>query len=491
MKLLTARFMLIGLVSLAACSVDQQADVRAYRTILDLGPAPEVGPSGPLRLQDALRLTNAYNENLSIEGENYVQSLADRQRNAASLLPTLDLFGNLTFRDNSGGDSGGSTGGTKSTLFDAGLGAQYTLFTGLTDFNRVKAADFTTEQGRWLLLDLRESILLDTARAYYSVLLSERLVNVLESSLVVQEERLRDVRGRQDVGFARPLDVAQIESQVSATQVLLLDARNFVRVGRSALTLLVGADASGMPLTDAYELPAEMPSSRDLLAIALSQRQDLAAAVLSAEASRATVDSEIGRYFPTVTVNLDYFLTRDTIPTQRDWTGLLTVNLPLFTAGRIHADVRDAWSRFRQDLLRFSLTKREIRRDVEVAQANLEVAQQRLLELNNQLRAAQEALRQAEASYNAGLGTNLERIAAQDQLLSAQVGLAREDFNVKIAYLVAMRAAGALTQAVVGVVPMPPPQTTPPESPFIITPSAGAPAVPAPDSEHEADAEAR
>ncbi len=474
----------VGLLA-AGCAVDQRKEVQLYRSVVDLGPLPPApAPGAPLSLDDALRLANAYNERLSMEGENYLQALIDRQRAASSLLPTLDLFATYVFRERTGGgpadDGSGRTSQGESRLFDAGIGAQYTLFSGFSNLNRVRAADASIEQRRWLLLDVREALLLETARAYYAVLSAERLIQVLESSVAVQEERLRDVRGRAEVGFARPLDVAQIEAQASQTRVTLLDARNQLALARSALVLLTGAEVAESPLTDGFEVPSTIPSPEVFLDMALAYRQDLAAAEAAARAARTLVDAEIGRYYPTVTLNLDYFLTRDTLPTDRDWAGLLSVNLPLFSAGRIDADVRAAWSEFRQRVLDYSLVRRSIRSDVETAYADLAAAGRRLEELGYQLRAATEALRQAEAAYEAGLGTNLERISAQDQVLSAQVRLASEEFNRKAAYLAVLRATGALAAGAGGAPPPPDGAAAPeadrpaPTSPFLNLPGAPA-----------------
>lgn len=488
--------LLIAAVLLAGCSVDQRREVGRYRSVVEIeAPAPEHRPGEPLSLAMAARLTNAVNERLSIEGEAYLQALIDRQRAASALMPTLDLFGNLTVREKAGGSPGdnpdapGGGGGSQSetTLFDGGLRAQYTLLTGLTDFNRVRAADLTAEQRRWLLLDLRESLLLETARAYYAVLIAERQVAVLESSVAVQEARLRDILGRQRVGFARPLDVAQIEAQASQTRVALLDARNQAATSRAALSLLTGIDASSIELTDGFEPAHEQIDGGALAALAARHRADLHAALLAAQAARATVDAEIGRYYPTVSLNLDYFLTRDSTPTDRDWTSLLSISLPLFSAGRIDADVRTAWSRFRQAVLNHSLVRRQIERDLAVALADLYATRLRVAELSYQVRAAQEALRQAEAAYHAGLGTNLERITAQDQVLTAEVGLVREQFSEKIAALAAARAAGVLTSAVTGLpieLPPAPEPAGPPDSPFVIRPAPGASptALPTPSS---------
>jgi outer membrane protein TolC len=476
--------LILALTLLACgCAVDQRAEVSTYRDLAGVGgEAMDVPADTPLSLEEALRLAASNNERLGIEGENLVQALAEKQRATASLLPTLDVFGNFTFRENVGGGGGGTdnSGGSstsRNTIFDGGLRGQYTLLTGMSDFANMRALDATIEQRRWLLLDLRETLLLETARAYYAVAAAEQLVNVIESSAAVQAERLRDIRGRQQVGFARPLDVAQIESQASATAVTLLNAQNALRNGRSLLALLTGAQVHESPLTDGFEPPSGPMGGvphQGLIDLAHANRQDVIAADASVRSARELVNTAIGRYYPTVTLNIDYFLTRQSVPTDRDWAGILSISLPIFSAGQIDADVRSAWSVFRQELLRYSLTRRQIEADVRIAHEELRSAGLRVAELERQVTSAEEALRQAEASYAAGLGTNLERIAAQDQVLGAQLALARERYGLKIAYLALRRATGTLTATSIGDVPVPPPPRFAgvdlPDSPFINAP---------------------
>lgn len=448
------------------CTVDQQSEISRYRAVSDLSRVPAFSPGAPLSLEDAVLLANAYNERLSIQGELYLQALLEQKRRAAALMPTLDLFGDQFLRENNSA--------LRSTAFDGGVSGQYTLLTGATDFNSVKAAEADARSRRWLLLDLREALMLETARAYYSVLRAERLVEVLRSSSVVQQERLRDIRARQAVGFARPLDVAQIESQSSETMVTLLDAQNALARARSALILLTGVEAQDSLLTDGFAIPDSTPALTTLLTDAYRTRQDLLAARASADAARADVDAAFGQYFPSIRLALDYFLVRDSAPTDLDLSSLISINLPLFTGWRIDAEVRAAWSVFRQRVLEYSALRRQVRLDIETALADLDSSRQRVVELNAQLAAAAEALRQAEASYQAGLGTNLERVAAQDQLLNAQLRQASEEFTLKIAVLALQRAGGRLTQDLAFAPPVAaaPEEQAPPDSPFIILPPA-------------------
>jgi outer membrane protein TolC len=84
---------------------------------------------------------------------------------------------------------------------------------------------------------------------------------------------------------------------------------------------------------------------------------------------------------------------------------------------------------------------------------NLTADVQQIDQLGIRQPAAREALRQADAAYGAGLGTNLVRLIAQDQLLSAELALTEEQFNHIVDYLRLLRAAGLLD---IGLTALPP-----------------------------------
>src|SRR5204863_5368674 len=98
-------------------------------------------------------------------------------------------------------------------------------------------------------------------------------------------------------------------------------------------------------------------------------------------------------------------------------------------AGQLEAEVRRAWSLLRQAALAESLTRRDALQGVRLAYENVAASRQRLTELATQVQAAREALEQAEGSYRVGLATNLERLTAQSDLLSAELQLASERFD--------------------------------------------------------------
>lgn len=449
-------------LTLGACATDQRADVETYRSLSD-PPGSYVVPlaGSPLSLVDALQLTARYNEQISVGGELYIQALAARQRAAAALRPTLDLFSSTALNENTGDGPIDQT--------DAGVSGQYRLLTGLGDLRNVDAGDARIRSRRWLILDLRESLLLQTARAYYEVLRAERLIAVLEASVQSQLVRFEDAKARNEVGFTRPLDVAQIEAQVSRTRAQLISAVRQGAEARSTLALLTNADVSGSPLSDGFEASGDPGDESELWRVARTRRQDVLAARAEADAARLLVDGAISQFYPAVTLNLDYFLLRTPDDSPAAIAAMIEVRFPVFSAGRIEAEVRSAWSVFRQAVLEYRLRERECRRDIETASVQLRASLDRVIELRTQVRVAKQALALAEASYQAGLGTNLERITAQDQLLSAELEAASEEFTAKFASLALLRACGVLSSDRLGTT-LPEPteaERAPPDAPFL------------------------
>ena len=450
------------------CAVDERKDVERYRSILDAG-VPEVAfaPGEPLTLESALRLANAHNEQIAVGGEDYVQALIDKDRTAAAFLPAVSLIPSYSFADDGddrrngqsgddigdpgdpddeagGGGGGGRNTSTGNANLDVPLNLRMNLFNGFRDVATRRRAGSEIERQRSLMLDLQAVVLLDVARTYYQVLRSEQSVRVLENSVKVQGERVRDMQARNRAGVARPLDVAQTEAQASATRASLIVARNDVRNGRTVLSFLVGRDVSASPLADELALPAMLPTLDESLADAERSRQDLSAARAAVETAGAEVSQAVGQYYPSVNFNFNYYLERQSNPEDSLFNGLISANLPIFTGGVIHQNVRAALSRLRQAKLLESNARREVEQDVRLAYSNFEAAGERLAELQISQDAAREALRQAEGNYNAGRATNLERLVAQDQVLSAELDLATAANERKISYLNLQRVLGRM-----------------------------------------------
>jgi outer membrane protein len=435
------------LLTLSGCAVKQKQEVQVYRKVLDARmPATAPYADEPLTLARALQLANQTNESLARSGEDYLQALIDRDRAAASFLPTISLAPSYALQDKAGGSgNGGGGGGNDTHRLDVPANGQANLFNGFRDVANYKRAGFTIAQRKALLLDLQESILLDVAQTYYQVLRSERSVGVLQNSLTLQEQRLADVRGQQQAGLARPLDVSQSQADAAATRTSLIQARSDVRNGRTLLGFLIGRPLGTIPLADHLAVPEQVAAMKQLLQWAARDRQDIRAAESAVEAARQQVEVALGAYYPSLTLDVNAYLYRESLPTDSAWNALLSARIPIFQAGLIRADVRTAWSQLRQAMLDAALARRQSAQQVRTAYENFTASAQTLAALATQVQAAQAALQQAEASYRVGLATNLERLTAQNTLLSAQLQQASAAYDQKVFYLDLLRATGRLS----------------------------------------------
>lgn len=462
-RLFSSRLLLTALVALASgCAVDRQKEIDLYRQVLDdpSSQAIEYASGEPLSLSAALMLANQHNEQLALAGEDYVQALIEKDRAAVNFFPTITLVPSYSIADESD-DSGGrrvSGGGTadpnellnRSSLstgdgrLDVPVNANMNVFRGFRDVANLRRARADIERFKALLLDLKATVMLDVASTYYQVLRSEATVRVLESTSQLQDARVAEMRAKDRLGAARKLDVAQAEAQAANTRAQLVGARSDVRNARTLLSFLIAAPVGEAALQDRLEVPPEPIDLAASMERATARRQDLAAARAAVLAAGQNVKAAIGQYFPSISINYNYYLSRQSNPDDSLWNALISLNLPIFTAGRIHADVRTAMSQLRQAELNEQYIRRQILQQATQAIENLDASRRRLVELRIAVDSAQQALDVAEGNYAAGTGIYLERLVAQDQLLVAQLQFSNEQYNQKLQYLNLMRIIGEL-----------------------------------------------
>ncbi len=445
------------LFPLSAC-VNQRSEVMTYRKVVDAGqPRPKsYQPGEPLSLARAMALANEDNEQIALQGENYLQALIAKNRAVSNFLPTVSFQPQYSIQqpDNvsakygvSPQESAASNGfrldGRTWQQGQAPVVGNMNL--SFVSYPNLLSTEQTIVQQRQLLIDAQATLLLQVAQTYYQILTSERQVVVLEDSLKLQQARLVDARSRFQNHLALALEVSQTEAEVAATEATLTQAKNDVRNGRHTLAFLIGVSEVDGPLIDNVSVPKAIPSMDEFRACAAATRQDLLAADASVRAAKYAVDAAIAQYYPSVSINVAGFLYREYFSQASKWDAILIANLPIFSAGIIEADVRQAWSHLRQEALYQAELRRQIDRDVQIAYDNLIASQKLLVNFQEEVTAANDALNQSEQLVRNQLAIPLDVLTAQVTLLDAQLNYASEDFSRTIYYLDLMRITGQLT----------------------------------------------
>ncbi len=440
---------LLLVLFVSGCAVNQERDVKLYRDVLDAemsAPDRSFSPENPLTLEQAMELANAHNEQLAITGEDFLQTLINKDRAFAAFLPTIRLAPAFMRQEKTslGADNPLITEFMPEETMDLPIEGNMNLNL-VRDWKSLKAADASIRMKRAGLLDRQSILMLDVAETYYQIMHSEEKARVLQNTLGVYNCRLMDVRVKARVGVARPMDVSLAEAQLAEIQNRLIQVADDVKNGRTMLAFLIGVSEIAGPLTNRLAVSSAGRQMAHLQMLADSHRQDLIAAHETVALATAEVEAAWGKYFPEISLNLSSYLSRDSFPSDVDWTAVIQANIPIFSAGLIHADVRAAYSKLRQAHLAERYIQRKVQKDLQLALDNLERDDQQIHQLGIQVTAAQAGLKQANAAFSAGIGTNLERLTAQDGLLSAELALTTATFNFNIDYLRLLRAAGVLT----------------------------------------------
>jgi NodT family efflux transporter outer membrane factor (OMF) lipoprotein len=334
------------------------------------------------------------------------------------------------------------TGGSLQTLPD-----ETSLFSGLVDMSweidlfggirrQVQAAqaDLTAQQEdrRNVLI----SLLGDVATNYAQVRGYQMRLKIARHNIATQEDTLKLTRDLVNAGQATERDVAQSEALLETTRASLSLLDSGLQTAIHRLGVLLGlepgalagelAASAPLPLTPP-EVPVGLPS--DLL----KRRPDIRRAEAQLVAATARMGQAKADYFPTL--SLTGSAGREGTELRALTLGLSNVfsigpsiNLPIFTGGKIRSNVAVQTARMKQAEVTYESTVLTALEETDNALVNLDNERERRNCLQEVVRASQTTLELAQIQYRAGLTDFLtvldsERTLAgdQDQLAQSQV----------------------------------------------------------------------
>lgn len=288
----------------------------------------------------------------------------------------------------------------------------------------------------------------DLARAYYELLEFDEELRISRDTLAARQEALRLVEARMEQGVSNQLEVDQAAVLVHTAAGRIPLVEQGIEQKENEISVLLGRDPGpvqrGEPLGRqalAGQVPAGVPSSL------LQRRPDIRSAEQQLVAANARIGVARAAYFPRVVLTALYGgeaedLTRIAEDDAQIWQVAPTVTVPLYTAGRLGADVRAAEAQQRQALLRYRKAVQQAFREVGDALS--------AVRRTGEYRAEQQRLRdtlagQAELSrqrYFGGVTTYLEVLDTDRQLFDAELGLAQASRDELLAAVALYRALG-------------------------------------------------
>ena len=174
----------------------------------------------------------------------------------------------------------------------------------------------------------------------------------------------------------------------------------------------------------------------------LESRADLAAAARRGRSGRAEPWAKRAQAHPTVGVTADYGRGGDRGHFDQVYTVAAGVSVPLYTGGRIGADVAQADSELSRRRAEYEDLKGRVAYSVHVAWLDLTASNSSVTVARQNKALADRALRQAQDRYANGVTNYLEVVQSQETVAQANENLIASLYAFNVAKLALARAVG-------------------------------------------------
>jgi outer membrane protein len=338
-------------------------------------------------------------------------------------------------------------------MWQINLTASQALYAGGGIRSSIKSAKLAREAA---LLDLEAVIndaLLLVRTSFYSVLLAREQIKVQESNLELLQQQLKTATDRFDAGTVSSFEKLRAEVAVANAKAPLITARNDYRLAietmRQALGFTTNTPESlrkvpnfvgSLDFTQQeFDLEASFQSAR-------ANRPDLERIAKLADSRAEGVTVARSTYYPNVAAFGGWTLRRGTTNNFDDsnngWLVGVQSQWSIFDGKATAGRVAQAKSLLEQTKL--TLNEAQLAVDVEVRRAHSRWQQAtELAEVSSKVvEQATEAVRLANARYNAGTSTQLEVLSAQVDLTTARTNQIQAYYGYNVAVASLRKAMG-------------------------------------------------
>ncbi len=237
-------------------------------------------------------------------------------------------------------------------------------------------------------------------------------------SLKSREESLALTQRRLEGGVVSALDVQQAEVARENLSAQLSDLNRLRSLSLHQLAVLTGDMELNIASADIKSLPIPPTPPAGLPSALLESRPDVRQAEEQMVAANANIAVAKAALYPSISLTAGFgaesMQLGDVLKSaSRIWTGGLSLNLPIFDAGKMSARVDQASAKQKQVLASYEGVIQNAFREVNDALVSLRLQTEREAALDKAQLAAQKALQISENRYQSGYSAYLEVLDAQ------------------------------------------------------------------------------
>jgi outer membrane protein TolC len=267
---------------------------------------------------------------------------------------------------------------------------------------------------------------------YYDVLLAEQEIIVNEASVKLLQKELDDQQRRFDAGTVPHFNVLRAEVAVANAKPALIHARSQYRIAKNVLVNLLGYDLPRevlenipMTLTDNFDIAPWNLALPDAIQQALERRSELAALRQDIKLQEVNVVNAKAGYKPTIAAFAGYSwmnngFSQDLSDNLNGWSIGGQLNWSIFDGALTVGKVSQAQALFQKSKTELADRSRQVELNVRTSYSDFIEAKEVLDSQTKVQEQAEESLREANARFDAGTGTQLDVLDAETSLTQAR-----------------------------------------------------------------------
>jgi len=395
------------------------------------GALPGNQPTGALRLtlDRAVGLALKQNTTAQIAILQAAESEQDKNISRADLLPQASAkISDEAQKVNLLAQFGGRTPfpGFPKTLgpyqvFSAGPSFGAPVFD-LTLWRRYQAAKNTASSSKASSLSTREQVILLVVSQYLGTLRAVANVEASESRVSLAQALYDQAADLQKEGVGTGIDTLRANVELQNEKQRLIEAETDRETSLFGLSRLLNLDPrQAIELADSLSFfDTPQPEVVASIEVALGERQEWKALESQIRAAEYQKKASQASRLPSLRFDGDFaYIGTSGSTTLPTYTYQASVNMPLFTGGRIHAEVVRADLEIKKLEQQKDDLRNQIALDVKTALLNLQSARNEVQVANLGVQLSKEEVDQARDRFKAGVANNIEVIQAQDSLARA------------------------------------------------------------------------
>ena len=389
----------------------------------------------PLSMTDALNIALSQNPTILKAKNDLEASYGIVVQTRAVALPTVQATGQYKKTDPSAIENFPGSGKQPSQNWNAGLQIVQSIYQGGKLRAAVQAAKVTKQQALAQYQATLADTLLSVRLAYYDILLAAEQITVNEASVNLLEKELEDQQHRYDAGTVPHFNVLRARVAVANARPALIKAQNNYRIAKNNLANLLGYnlpreiwDNIPLKLTDTLDSDPYAINLPDALQQALEKRPELVALRKTEELQKLNITDAASGYQPNLELfagynwyNKQYGTPSPGLDQYFDgWNAGAQVTWNIFDGMLTHGKVLQAKAQYAKSKTAVDEQMRNVELEVRTAYSDFLEAQEVLESQKTVQTEAEESLREAKARADAGTGTQLDVLDAENQLTQAR-----------------------------------------------------------------------